>query len=83
MTSPAGLLISPIVPLTILVTSEKLKFQKENPTFENMRNNLGGGLTFVEVFRLAFLLSYSVHGSVYVHYVCMYVCSKEIFGKNP
>ena len=30
MTSLAGLLISPIVPLTILVTSEKLKFQKNS-----------------------------------------------------
>ena len=30
MTSPAGLLISPIVPLTILVTPEKLKFNKKS-----------------------------------------------------
>ena len=49
MTRPAGLLISPIVPLTILVTSEELEFQY-NSYFENMRNHVGGGLTFVDVF---------------------------------
>ena len=60
MTSPAGLLISPIVPLTILVTPEKLKFKK-NPTFENMRNHLGGDLLLLRCLYIIDLLLHALY----------------------